>query len=130
MGVMSLKLGSLARLHVPSHLAYGEHSSGVIPPHAGLVFEVEILCINDRIARPTPIYLLRRLLTLPPVDGLEEMGSVQSSDHRPKTTRQSAEAIASARHQAADDAAADAVADPDAAAELAATQLPMEVVKK
>ena len=65
-GLRALELGSLARLHVPPHLAYGEHSAGPIPPHAHLVFEVEILSIGQRRTSPRPSWLLRRLLMLPP----------------------------------------------------------------
>jgi FKBP-type peptidyl-prolyl cis-trans isomerase FklB len=41
-----MKAGSKWRLTVPAHLAYGEQgSSGAIPPHSTLVFEVELLAI-------------------------------------------------------------------------------------
>ena len=47
-GVLTLPLGSLARLHVPSRHAYGPHQSGPIKPNTDLVFEVEVISINGR----------------------------------------------------------------------------------
>ena len=127
-GLCSLKLGALARLHVPSHLAYGEHSTGVIPPHSGLVFEVEILCINDWAAIPTPSNLLRHLLVLPCAPGLESMESALSDSKDARTVHISAEAIALARQRADEDSAASNSIDPDSEAEAMATMLPTEVV--
>lgn len=71
-GIRQLKLGSLARLHVPSHLAYGANTAGVIPPHADLVFEVELLKLAGRSASPKDIRLIRRLLALPAAPGVSE----------------------------------------------------------
>lgn len=43
-----MKEGDKWRLYVPSDLAYGERgSSGAIPPHCALVFEVELLKVMD-----------------------------------------------------------------------------------
>ena len=69
-GVMSLSLGSIARLHVPSRLAYGPHQSGPVAPHTDLVFEVEILAINGQRAAERDHWRTRQLLMLPPVDPL------------------------------------------------------------
>jgi len=46
-GIMLLNQGSKARLIIPSDLAYGaQGAGGVIPPHATLIFEVELVKIR------------------------------------------------------------------------------------
>lgn len=46
-GVKGMKVGSLRRLSIPPHLAYGEKGiSGLIPPGSTLVFEIELLAIE------------------------------------------------------------------------------------
>lgn len=67
-GVRSLRLGSIGRLHVPSHLAYGDFQSGPIKPNTDLVFEVEILAINGQRAPPRDHWRVRQLLMMPPPD--------------------------------------------------------------
>jgi FKBP-type peptidyl-prolyl cis-trans isomerase FkpA len=45
-GVQRMKVGGKARLTCPAALAYGERGAGdVIPPHAILSFEVELLAV-------------------------------------------------------------------------------------
>ncbi|GHV45627.1 peptidyl-prolyl cis-trans isomerase [Bacteroidia bacterium] len=41
-----MSVGSKWKLFIPSELAYGAHGTGSIPPHAALVFEVELLGIK------------------------------------------------------------------------------------
>lgn len=47
-GVQKMKVGDKATLFIPSHLGYGERGAGgVIPPNADLVFEVEMVDIQE-----------------------------------------------------------------------------------
>lgn len=45
-GVMSMKVGEKRRLFIPAVLGYGAHGVGSIPPHANLIFDVELLSIG------------------------------------------------------------------------------------
>ena len=43
-GVISMKKGGKRTLHIPAALGYGARGAGgVIPPHADLIFDVELL---------------------------------------------------------------------------------------
>ena len=47
-GVVVMKEGGVRQLTIPSELAYGPAGAGgVIPPHATLLFEVELLEVNE-----------------------------------------------------------------------------------
>lgn len=43
-----MKVGSKWELYIPSNLGYGERGTGSIPPNATLVFEIELLSIEDQ----------------------------------------------------------------------------------
>ena len=46
-GIVGMKIGGKRRLTIPPHLAYGEQGfSGVIPPNATMIFEVELVNIQ------------------------------------------------------------------------------------
>ena len=52
-GLQLMRPGAKYRFLIPSHLAYGaEGAGGVIPPHAPLTFEVELLAVQDVPAMP------------------------------------------------------------------------------
>lgn len=43
-GVAGMKVGEKRRLYIPSALGYGSYGAGtIIPPHADLIFDVELL---------------------------------------------------------------------------------------
>jgi len=47
-GVKGMKVGGVRKLVIPPHLAYGSRSvASVIPPNATLVFEIELLKVED-----------------------------------------------------------------------------------
>lgn len=47
-GVISMKKGEKRRLMIPSTLGYGARGAGnAIPPHADLIFDVELIDIKD-----------------------------------------------------------------------------------
>jgi FKBP-type peptidyl-prolyl cis-trans isomerase FkpA len=47
MGVPGMRVGGLRRLIIPPSLAYGGARLGAIPPNATLVFEIELLEVQD-----------------------------------------------------------------------------------
>ncbi|HSK10887.1 MAG TPA: FKBP-type peptidyl-prolyl cis-trans isomerase [Vicinamibacterales bacterium] len=46
-GLVGMRVGGLRRLVVPPSMAYGETRNGPIPPNSTLVFEVEVLDVQD-----------------------------------------------------------------------------------
>ncbi len=44
-GVPGMKVGGIRRLVIPPSLAYGQTRSGILPPYATLIFEIELLSI-------------------------------------------------------------------------------------
>merc|ERR1712137_95415 len=47
-GVMEMSLGEKAKLNISSDYAYGSSPPQGIPPDADMIFEVELLAINDK----------------------------------------------------------------------------------
>lgn len=55
-GVMLMKLGSKAKVYIPSMLGYaGSPNSPLIKPFENLIFEIEILNVQDKAPLPPPI---------------------------------------------------------------------------
>lgn len=46
-GMIGMKKGGKRKLTIPSDLAYGAQAAGQIPPNSTLIFEIEMLGIND-----------------------------------------------------------------------------------
>jgi peptidylprolyl isomerase len=46
-GLQLMVVGEKARLFIPSNLAYGNRSAGAISPGSTLIFDVELLGINE-----------------------------------------------------------------------------------
>jgi FKBP-type peptidyl-prolyl cis-trans isomerase len=46
-GLVGMKVGEKRKLEIPSSLGYGDLGSGIIPGGAGLIFEVELVSINN-----------------------------------------------------------------------------------
>lgn len=46
-GILNMKVGEKAMLFIPSYLAYGPQGRGPIPPDTDLIFEVELVSIDE-----------------------------------------------------------------------------------
>src|SRR6266478_4993784 len=57
-GFEGMKVGGKRRLFIPYQLAYGELGRGSIPPKAELIFDVELLDVNDVPAAPAAADIL------------------------------------------------------------------------
>ncbi len=51
-GVQQMKVGDKAILFIPSHLGYGERGNRGIPPNSDLIFELEMVSIQDQSSAP------------------------------------------------------------------------------
>eukprot|EP00931_Biecheleriopsis_adriatica_P031754 TRINITY_DN18587_c0_g1_i1.p1 TRINITY_DN18587_c0_g1~~TRINITY_DN18587_c0_g1_i1.p1 ORF type:complete len:142 (-),score=15.66 TRINITY_DN18587_c0_g1_i1:73-498(-) len=50
-GIKKMSLGEECRLEIPPKLGYGNEGAGnVVPPNADLIFDVQLLAINDKMA--------------------------------------------------------------------------------
>ncbi len=47
LGVLGMKIGEKRQLTIPPELGYGASGIGPIPPNATLIFEIELLSINE-----------------------------------------------------------------------------------
>ena len=113
-GLRRMTLGTLARLHVPSALGYGADGDGkAVPANADLVFEVELVGINNRRAQPRSVPVLRALLMRPPP--ASEEAFLQSLTRRQAASSAEAAAAAAAVASAAAATAAAAAMDPTSA---------------
>lgn len=46
-GVIGMKVGEMRRLNVPAEFAYGDQAVGNIPPNSPLIFEIELITIDN-----------------------------------------------------------------------------------
>ena len=46
-GVQLMKEGSKYMFYIPNELAYGQQQAGMIPPGAAIIFEVELIKVED-----------------------------------------------------------------------------------
>ncbi len=69
-GLSLMRKGEKARLIIPSKLAYGSKSFGIIPPYSTLIYEVELLdIISNPVAHEESLlaqYLIDNSITVPP----------------------------------------------------------------
>lgn len=51
-GLQLMKEGAVYEFYIPAELAYGPQGGGPIPPNAPLIFQVELIKVEDGVAQP------------------------------------------------------------------------------
>lgn len=46
-GIIGMKAGGKRQLRIPSNMGYGSTDQGIIPPNSGLIFDVELLQVEE-----------------------------------------------------------------------------------
>jgi FKBP-type peptidyl-prolyl cis-trans isomerase len=78
-GIALLNVGDSATLTIPGHLAYGDRAAGMIPANATLIFDVELLDVQET-AKP---YNLKGLDTTEIQEGLKIIWVTRNESGKP-----------------------------------------------